>query len=73
MSATATVIMVLLGSLTGFVIGWVCGETMGRDAQWCDDFFSAARKDRERRDKLGRFKARREVNAGNEPTRKPSQ
>lgn len=61
MSATATVVMVLLGSLTGFVIGWVCGETMGRDAQWCDDFIAAGRKDRERRDKLGRFKARREA------------
>jgi len=72
MSATATVIMVLICYFVGYKIGRMRGDTAGRDAQWCDDFFDAARKDRERRDKLGRFKAKRPTHsssgngAGNE-------
>jgi hypothetical protein len=56
MTTTAIVSMVVIGALMGFVVGWVCGETQGRDAQWCDSYFEHICLERARRNRLGQFK-----------------
>jgi len=58
MSPASIVILCGIAAAVGFVAGWVCGETTGRDAQWCADYFDGVRKERERRDARGRFKSK---------------
>jgi membrane protein YqaA with SNARE-associated domain len=62
MSTTAIVITVLLASIVGMVVGYIigrdAGRTEGRDEQWVADFMAAAKRDTERRDARGRFKAK---------------
>ncbi len=56
MTPAAIVILALIAACVGFVVGWVCGETQGRDAQWCDSYFEHICRERARRNKLGQFK-----------------
>jgi hypothetical protein len=68
MSPAAIVTLCGICATVGFVVGWVCGETTGRDAQWCDDFINAGRRERERRDSRGRFKKHStQTHYGNNP------
>ena len=46
----------LIGLVCGFIIGLDRGTQRGRDQQWMDDFFNRIEKEKQRRDKLGRFK-----------------
>jgi len=66
MSTTAIVIAVLLASIVGMIVGYIIGRDAGRtegralghDEQWVADFMAAAKRDSERRDARGRFKAK---------------
>jgi len=52
----AELAVILLAACIGAVIGHVIGERRGRDAQWCDDFIDAGRRERARRDSAGKFR-----------------
>lgn len=47
---------IILGCAVGYVIGWQRGIQRGKDEQWMADFFGRIEKEKQRRDKLGRFK-----------------
>ena len=47
---------IVLGCFIGYVIGWQRGIQRGKDEQWMTDFFGRIEKEKQRRDKLGRFK-----------------
>jgi hypothetical protein len=51
-------IMLCAGISLGFLWGLRNGERLGRDREWMDSFFLNIKRDRERRDKCGRFKKR---------------
>ncbi len=51
-------IMLCSGISLGFLWGLRQGERLGRDREWMDSFFRSIKRDRERRDKAGRFKKR---------------
>jgi hypothetical protein len=51
-------IMLCSGISLGFLWGLRNGERLGRDREWMDSFFLNIKRDRERRDKAGRFKKR---------------
>jgi ABC-type dipeptide/oligopeptide/nickel transport system permease subunit len=42
----------------GFTIGAHTGYKRGRDEQWIDSFIQRNNRERERRDKIGRFKTK---------------
>ena len=42
----------------GFMIGAHTGYTRGRDEQWIESFLQRNNRERERRDKTGRFKSK---------------
>jgi hypothetical protein len=50
--------MLCAGIGAGFFWGLRQGERIGRDREWMDSFFRSIKRDRERRDKCGRFKKR---------------
>lgn len=52
--AFTVIVFALIAAVSGLV-GWICGEQRGRDCQWIDDYLDRARKERERRDRYGRF------------------
>lgn len=60
MSETVALTFIASGITVGFVAGWIIGvdrgTQRGRDQQWMDDFFNRIAKEKEKRDKLGRFK-----------------
>ncbi len=60
MSESVALTFIASGILIGFVTGWIIGVDRGvqrgRDQQWMDDFFNRIEKEKQRRDKLGRFK-----------------
>ena len=66
MSANAIIALVLLASEVGAIVGFVVGREdgfaegvkCGRDELWVDDFIEIGKRDRERRDKQGRFARR---------------
>jgi len=62
MSTHTVLFLVLLatavGMVAGYIVGRDAGRSEGRDAQWVDDYFERVRKDRERRDSAGRFRAK---------------
>ena len=51
-------ILLSAGIGAGFFWGLRQGERIGRDREWMDSFFRSIKRDRERRDKTGRFKKR---------------
>lgn len=60
MSESVALTFIASGIIIGFVTGWMIGvergTQRGRDQQWMDDFFNRIEKEKQRRDKLGRFK-----------------
>jgi len=60
MSESVALTFIASGIIIGFVTGWIIGVDRGvqrgRDQQWMDDFFNRIEKEKQRRDKLGRFK-----------------
>jgi ABC-type dipeptide/oligopeptide/nickel transport system permease subunit len=54
-----TTLAVFAGALAlGFIIGAQTGYKRGRDEQWIDSFIQRNNRERERRDKIGRFKTK---------------
>ena len=52
-----TTLAIFSGALAlGFIIGAHTGYRRGRDEQWIESFFQRNNRERERRDKAGRFK-----------------
>ena len=59
MSEIITTLAVFAGALAlGFTIGAHTGYKRGRDEQWIDSFIQRNNRERERRDKIGRFKTK---------------
>lgn len=57
MSEILTTLAVFAGALAlGFIIGAQTGYKRGRDEQWIESFLQRNNRERERRDKAGRFK-----------------
>ena len=46
------------GGLIGYIIGSWSGWQRGRDEQWVESFIERNNRERERRDKTGRFKTK---------------
>ena len=46
------------GGLLGYIIGAARGRKRGRDEQWVESFIQRNNRERERRDKVGRFKTK---------------
>jgi len=61
MSATSILILAALSAFAGFVAGYIVGDRNGRACEWCDRLFSDIEKERARRDRLGRFRAKKEA------------
>jgi len=54
-----TTLAVFAGALAlGFIIGAQTGYKRGRDEQWIESFIQRKNRERERRDKAGRFKTK---------------
>jgi hypothetical protein len=54
-----TTLAVFAGALAlGFMIGTHAGYKRGRDEQWIESFLQRNNRERERRDKTGRFKTK---------------
>jgi hypothetical protein len=54
-----TTLAVFAGALAlGFIIGAQTGYKRGRDEQWIESFLQRNNRERERRDKVGRFKTK---------------
>jgi len=54
-----TILSIFSGALAlGFIIGARIGYKRGRDEQWVDSFIQRNNRERERRDKDGRFKSK---------------
>lgn len=54
-----TTLAVFAGALAlGFLIGAHTGYKRGRDEQWIESFLQRNNRERERRDKAGRFKSK---------------
>ena len=54
-----TTLAVFAGALAlGFIIGAQIGYKRGRDEQWIESFLQRNNRERERRDKAGRFKTK---------------
>ena len=59
MSEILTTLAVFAGALAlGFIIGAQTGYKRGRDEQWIESFLQRNNRERERRDKTGRFKTK---------------
>ena len=59
MSEILTTLAVFAGALAlGFIIGAQTGYKRGRDEQWIESFLQRINRERERRDKAGRFKTK---------------
>lgn len=59
MSEILTTLAVFAGALAlGFIIGAQTGYKRGRDEQWIESFLQRNNRERERRDKAGRFKTK---------------
>ena len=54
--ATIALLSFAIGMIYGYMTGREQGEKLGRDKQWMDDFFARIEKEKQRRDKYGRFK-----------------
>lgn len=52
---TVIVLSLVSGLLGGYLWGVRDGEKLGRDKEWMDSFFRSIKKDKARRDRLGRF------------------
>lgn len=46
------------GGMTGYIIGSHRGHKRGRDEQWVECFLAGEKREKERREKDGRFKAK---------------
>ena len=59
MSEILTNLAVFAGALAlGFILGAHTGYKRGRDEQWIESFLQRNNRERERRDKAGRFKSK---------------
>lgn len=56
MSPQSILALAAIAAAVGSLVGWMLGRQRGRDEQWCDTYFAAARRDRARRNRLGQFK-----------------
>ena len=46
------------GGLIGHIAGSLSGRKRGRDEQWLENFFANEKREKQRRDKAGRFKSK---------------